>query len=142
MTLQDLGFTKELEEYRKEKIKALLKNNIFGKKEIDLFYFDESGFTLDPCVPYAWQPKGKATLELPSSRSQRLNLLGFMNRDSQGFFKTVTGSVTSDVVIDFFDEFAMAFQEHHRFEYLLFASNLGGLDVDKLGCHGHKLSIG
>lgn len=72
----------------------------------DIYYFDETGYSLTPSVPYAWQPKGKATLELPSSRSQRLNLLGFMNRNSQGFFRTVTGSVTSEVVIDCFDEFA------------------------------------
>jgi len=47
------------------------------KKEIDLFYFDESGFTLEPCVPYAWQPLGK-TIEIPSSKSKRLNVLGFV----------------------------------------------------------------
>lgn len=73
---------------------------------MDSYYFDETGFSLTPCVPYAWQPKGKTTLEIPSAHSQRINVLGFMNRDSQGFFKTVTGSVTSDVVIDCFDEFA------------------------------------
>jgi uncharacterized phage-associated protein len=26
------------------------------KLEADLCYFDQSGFTLEPCVPYAWQP--------------------------------------------------------------------------------------
>jgi transposase len=26
---------------------------------IDLYYFDESGFTLEPCMPYAWQKKVK-----------------------------------------------------------------------------------
>ncbi len=49
------------------------------KGEIDLFYFDESGFTLEPCVPYAWQPIGE-TIEVPSSKSKRLNVLGFMDR--------------------------------------------------------------
>ena len=72
----------------------------------DIYYFDETGFSLTPSVPYAWQPKGKATLEIPSSRSQRINLLGFMNRDNDGLFQTVAGSVTSEVVIEFFNRFA------------------------------------
>ena len=72
----------------------------------DLYYFDETGFSLTPCVPYAWQPKCKATLGIPSAHSQRINVLGFMNRHSQSFFQTTTGRVTSDVVIDCFDQFA------------------------------------
>ncbi len=39
-----------------------------------LWYFDASGFCLEPCIPYAWQPIG-TTLELPqSSHNQRLNV--------------------------------------------------------------------
>ena len=34
--------------------------------EFDLIYFDEAGFTLTPCVPYAWQA-ASAPLTLPSS---------------------------------------------------------------------------
>jgi hypothetical protein len=41
-----------------------------NQKEIDLFYFDESGFTLEPCVPYAWQPRGE-TIEVPCAKSKR-----------------------------------------------------------------------
>jgi transposase len=41
--------------------------------ECDLWYFDASGFCLEPCMPYAWQPIGH-TVELPqSSHNQRLN---------------------------------------------------------------------
>ncbi|KOR27180.1 transposase, partial [Achromatium sp. WMS3] len=46
---------------------------------IDLYYFDESGFSLEPGVPYAWQPTGE-TIEIPSSKSKRLNVLGFISR--------------------------------------------------------------
>ncbi len=49
------------------------------KGRIDLYYFDKSGFNLTPCVPYAWQPLGE-TLEIPSQRSQPLNVLGLMNQ--------------------------------------------------------------
>jgi hypothetical protein len=34
--------------------------------EIDLYYFDESGFSLTPSVPYGWQNIGE-NVELPSS---------------------------------------------------------------------------
>jgi hypothetical protein len=73
--------------------------------QIDLFYFDESGFTLEPCVPYAWQTIGE-TREIPTSKSKRLNVLGFVNRECQFGSIVVEGSVTSIVVacIDQFSE--------------------------------------
>lgn len=48
--------------------------------DIELFYFDESGFTLEPPIPYAWQPIGE-NIELPSSKSIRINVLGFLSTD-------------------------------------------------------------
>ena len=75
--------------------------------EFDLYYFDESGLSLDPCVPYAWQDIGRAgTLGIPASRSKRINLLGFM--DSTGSRLTAfehEGSVNGNVIIDVMDEF-------------------------------------
>ena len=62
--------------------------------EIDLVYFDGSGFTLEPCLPYAWQETGK-NIEIPSSKSKRLNVLGFMHHDCASFDSFVfEGSVT------------------------------------------------
>jgi hypothetical protein len=37
--------------------------------EVQIYYFDASGFTTVPCVPYAWQKKSQ-TLELPSKLSK------------------------------------------------------------------------
>ena len=79
------------------------------KKQIDLFYFDESGFTLEPCVPYAWQPVGE-TLEVPSSKSKRLNVLGFVNRKCSLTSVVVEGSVTSAVVVASIDHFITTLQ--------------------------------
>ena len=78
--------------------------------EIDLFYFDESGFTLEPCVPYAWQPKGE-TIEIPSSKSKRLNVLGFMDRECSLTSIVVEGSVTSAVVVASIDHFITTLQQ-------------------------------
>lgn len=72
---------------------------------VELFYFDESGFTLTPAVPYAWQPVGQ-TLSLPSASGQRLNVLGFLSKANEAFFYPVEGRVTSAEVIAAFDAFA------------------------------------
>ena len=72
---------------------------------INLFYFDESGFSQEPCVPYGWQEKGQQ-LRIPSVKSKRINVLGFMNRSCELFHYPVIGSVDSDTVIAAFDDFA------------------------------------
>ncbi len=50
----------------------------------DLYYFDEAGFSLTPSVPYGWQPVGER-IEIPSSRSAQLNVLGFLDYTGKEF---------------------------------------------------------
>jgi transposase len=85
-----------------EEITSLHKQETAG--EVDLYYFDESGFSLTPEVPYAWQAVGE-TIEIPSSRSKRLNVLGFCNKQQDFHATTVQGYVDSEVVIACFDQF-------------------------------------
>jgi transposase len=66
--------------------------------EIDLYYLDETGFCLIPSVPYGWQDQGES-LEIKSQRSQRLNVLGVMNRKHQLEAYVSTQSINSDVVV-------------------------------------------
>lgn len=87
----------------KKEIELLIQQHNEG--EINLCYFDESGFTLEPCVPYAWQPIGK-TLEIPSSKSTRLNVLGFVNRDCEFESFVFEGSVNTSVVVACIDAFS------------------------------------
>lgn len=99
---------------------------------IDLFYFDESGFSLVPEVPYAWQYKN-ASICLPSSRSKRINVLGFMNKNNDLTPFVFESSVTSEVVVACFDSFADSIKKStivvidnasvHRSE--LFSSKIG-----------------
>ena len=63
-----------------------------------MFYFDQSGFSLTPTVPYAWQPHGH-TRAIPSAPSARLNVLGLLSPTNQSHFQMVTGTVTSATVI-------------------------------------------
>jgi transposase len=72
--------------------------------EVDLYYLDESGFSLVPCLPSGWQPIGE-TLEIPSTRSARLNVLGLMTRFNQLYAYTSKQSITSEVVAACVDEF-------------------------------------
>lgn len=82
---------------------AILKTQEDGG-EIDLIYFDEAGFSLIPTVPYAWQPIGE-TLEISSTYSHRINVLGFFSRKNQLHACTTEKSVDSDTVINCFDSF-------------------------------------
>ena len=97
----------ELFEQSRQQLATLIEQS--NQKEIDLFYFDESGFTLEPCVPYAWQPRGE-TIEVPCAKSKRLNVLGFVNRECSFTSVVFEGSVTSAVVVASIDHFISTLQ--------------------------------
>jgi len=92
---------------RKEALEDLIEEDKQGI--IDLRYFDESGFCLVPYVPYAWQEDGE-TIAIPSGHSQRLNVLGFMNKHNDLEAYCFECSVTSEVVVGCFDHFCMNIQ--------------------------------
>lgn len=74
--------------------------------DIDLYYFDESGFTLTPSVPYGWQEIG-TTIEIPSQRSRQINTLGFLSYDGRTLFPyTLDCSVDTECVISCIDDFS------------------------------------
>ena len=83
-------------------LEALQKQEDQGK--IDLYYFDESGFALDPSIPYAWQEPA-SVIELPAMRYGRLNVLGFMNRNNDLHAYMFEASIHTGVVIACFDAF-------------------------------------
>ena len=85
-------------------IKELIQQH--QEHKIDLCYFDESGFTLEPCVPYAWQPS-EGTLEIRSSKSKRLNVLGFVNRDCKFNSFVFEGTINTAVVVACINEFSL-----------------------------------
>lgn len=90
-------------ERKKQQLEALKRQDEQG--ELDLRYMDESGFCRVPYVPYAWQEKGE-TLGLPSQRSKRFNVLGFMNRLNQLAPYVFEQSINSEVVIACIDDFS------------------------------------
>ena len=86
----------------KRDLEALQKQEDQGK--IALYYFDESGFALDPSIPYAWQEPA-SVIELPAMRYGRLNVLGFMNRNNDLHAYMFEASIHTGVVIACFDAF-------------------------------------
>ncbi len=105
-TRKSLRSKKNEKEFEKAQIEIdeLKKQQQAG--EIDLYYFDESGFSLDPVVPYAWQPIGE-TIEIPAARSKRLNVLGFLNPDKNRLLSfSFECNINTGVVVACFNEFA------------------------------------
>lgn len=87
----------------KEEIQELKKQQQSGV--IDLIYFDESGFSLDPSVPYAYQPIGQTT-EITVLKSTRLNVLGFYNTNNNRLESfCFECSVDTSIVVTCFNEF-------------------------------------
>jgi len=91
---------KELEEWKK----------IAKRGEIELYYFDESGFSLNPTVSYAWQKRG-TTIEVPMAKSVQLNVLGFLSIENKLESFIFSNSISSDVVVECFNIFANSLQK-------------------------------
>ena len=91
-------------EYQDKKAQLEELKRLDDRGEIDLYYLDEAGFCLIPCVPYGWQNIGEY-LAIPSRRSQRMNVLGIMNRNNHLETYVSSQSINSDVVIACIDAF-------------------------------------
>jgi DDE superfamily endonuclease len=81
---------------------ALQKQEDQGK--IDLYYFDESGFTLEPYIPYAWQEAG-TVIEMPATKGTRINVLGLMNRKNDLYPSMLEQSINTSVVVACLNDF-------------------------------------
>jgi transposase len=97
--------TEEELEQGKQDIKEL--KQLAQDGEFDLLYFDATGLSLVPCVPYAWQDIGReGTLGILSSSSKRINLFGFLDpmKNELTTFQPV-GSVNGAAIIDIMNTF-------------------------------------
>jgi transposase len=72
---------------------------------LKVYYGDQSGFCLDPCLPYGWQPKDEYVRICPQ-KGKRLNVFGLLSKDNDLQAYSTTGSVCSDLMIAFLDDFA------------------------------------
>jgi transposase len=79
-------------------------HSLAGTSALDLWYYDEAGFTLQPAIPYAWQRVGQR-LELASTHGPRQNVLGFFNLHNPFHSFAFQGPIDSHTVIHCFDLF-------------------------------------
>lgn len=71
---------------------------------IDLFYGDESGVSLIPCVPYGWQFKDES-VSSPSVKGKGVNCFALLSRDNRLFFRTTDAVMDAALVCDYLDQF-------------------------------------
>jgi len=71
---------------------------------LDLYFADESGFSLTPSVPYGWQ-KVSETESIATQRSQQLNVFGLLTRGNKFESYTKLGSNTSANIISYIEDF-------------------------------------
>jgi transposase len=95
----ETAFRQTLKEMARLRAAALADESGF-----DLWYFDQAGFTLTPCIPYAWQKIGQR-LELASASGPRQNVLGFLNLRQEFHSFAFVGAIDTDTVIHCFDLF-------------------------------------
>lgn len=89
-------------EFKIPSLKELIRREKNG--EIDLRYLDQSGFSLNPYVPYGWQEK-KETIIIKSRTGKRVNVMGLMNRKNELYYEISCGRIDSEDVINFLDRF-------------------------------------
>jgi transposase len=72
--------------------------------KLDIYYFDESGFSISSNLPYLWSPINHTAI-VKTLTCKRINVLGFLSK--RGILKSfiAEGRVNSEKVIEVFDEF-------------------------------------
>jgi transposase len=72
--------------------------------EVDLWFYDETSFDLNPSVVYAWQAKGR-NCTLPAQRGNILTVAGFMqtNNSFEGYYQQ--GSINQALFIAYIEDF-------------------------------------
>ena len=75
------------------------------KQEINLFFTDETGFNLVPCIPYGWQPIGEQRT-IRSAKDRVCNFYGLLSRKGKLKVFSTSKSINSDFIISCIDEIA------------------------------------
>lgn len=71
---------------------------------IDLYFGDESAFSMNPKLPYGWSPKGERIKIFPQ-RDKKINLFGVFRADNFCLTYEATENINSDFLIQSIDDF-------------------------------------
>jgi transposase len=89
--------------HKKEQLNELLKLETLGS--IDLFFTDECGFSLTPCIPYGWQPIGERQT-IRSAKDWVTNLFGLLSCRGKLITYATSHSVNGQFIVECIDEIA------------------------------------
>ncbi|HLM59722.1 MAG TPA: IS630 family transposase [Pyrinomonadaceae bacterium] len=73
-------------------------------RQIDLYFGDEAGFSMQPVLPRAWQPKGEQIRLFPQ-RDKKLNLFGIFRADNVAVTYQTKANINSGFLISSIDDF-------------------------------------
>jgi len=90
---------------REEKEAALkVLRQLEQAQQIDLYWGDEAGFSMQPCLPRAWQPAGEQIRIFPQ-RDKKLNLFGIFRADNVAVTYQTKANINSVFLISSIDDF-------------------------------------
>lgn len=70
---------------------------------IDIFFTDECGFRLTPCIPYGWILQGEQKT-IRSTKGLAANVFGLLTRNGRLKVYTTQSTIDSDFIIECLDE--------------------------------------
>lgn len=73
-------------------------------EQIDLYFGDEAGFSMQPVLPRAWQPKDEQIRIFPQ-RNKKLNLFGIFSSDNVAVTYQTKANINSEFLIRSIDDF-------------------------------------
>jgi len=111
------SFDREAFDKAKDEIDDL-KDRMAKDKNLELYFFDESSFSLTPNIPYGWSLKNE-TILLEGTRSKSLKVLGFLGLDNQLKSYTTTGTIDSVFLITIFDDFVSQIPKNKQVTVIL-----------------------
>ena len=76
-----------------------------SQNKIDIYYFDESGFSQTSNIPKLWTPI-RTTAIVKTFVAKRINVLGFLSKNGTLKSYIADGKVDSDKIIEVFDDFS------------------------------------
>jgi DDE superfamily endonuclease len=77
---------------------------LFNSGWIDLYFADESTFSMVPSLPYAWQERGKP-LEIFPQRDKKVNLFGIFRPDNVAITYQSQENIDAKFLIQSIDDF-------------------------------------
>lgn len=94
-----------------------LKKEVLGELEtfsqsrlLDLYYGDESGVSLEPCVPYGWQFSDER-VSMPTVKGTGINCFGLFTRSNKSVIAVSENSITADFVVEQLERLSFAIEK-------------------------------